>query len=98
MSIREALHELDVWGASVVFALTEYKDCRGATVKLIKDWKDLTNKVELYFSNRTLLTSLIFRWATISVFCSPSKTRHITTLLQPRFLSDFAFLVETNVL
>ena len=44
VSIREALHELDVWGASVVFSLTEYKDCRGTTVKLIKDWKELTNK------------------------------------------------------
>jgi dynein heavy chain 2 len=45
VSIREALQELDVWGASVVFALTDYKDCRGGNVKLIKDWKDLTNKV-----------------------------------------------------
>ena len=47
VSIREALHELDVWGATAVFALTDYSDCRKVVVKLIKDWKDLTNKVDV---------------------------------------------------
>ena len=46
VSIREALHELDVWGATAVFSLTDYSDCRKVVVKLIKDWKDLTNKVK----------------------------------------------------
>ncbi len=45
VSIREALAELDVWGASATFSLTDYKDCHSNIVKLIKDWKELTNKV-----------------------------------------------------
>eukprot|EP00051_Salpingoeca_urceolata_P021875 m.349048 g.349048 ORF g.349048 m.349048 type:complete len:4259 (-) comp19881_c0_seq4:199-12975(-) len=55
ISIREALQELDMWGAGAVFSLTEYKDCKSRTVWLIKDWKELITKVG---DNQSLLQSL----------------------------------------
>ncbi len=45
MAIREALRELDAWGAGAVFALTDYEDSNKRQIKLIKDWKDLVNQV-----------------------------------------------------
>ena len=45
MTIREAIRELDLWGAGAVFALTEYEDSNKNTIHLIKDWKDLVNQV-----------------------------------------------------
>ena len=45
VTIREALRELDLWGAGAVFALTEYEDSGKHTLMLIKDWKDLVNQV-----------------------------------------------------
>ncbi len=47
VSIREAIQELELWGASAVFSLTEYKHTSGKTVSLIKDWKDVINQVGL---------------------------------------------------
>ncbi|XP_062407923.1 dynein cytoplasmic 2 heavy chain 1 [Sardina pilchardus] len=55
VTIREALRELDLWGAGASFTLTEYVDSGGATIKLIKDWKDMVNQVG---DNRCLLQSL----------------------------------------
>lgn len=43
--VREALQELDVWGAGAVFSLTPYTDCKGRDMKLIKDWKDIVTQV-----------------------------------------------------
>ena len=45
VTIREALRELDLWGAGASFTLTDYVDSGGATIKLIKDWKDMVNQV-----------------------------------------------------
>lgn len=45
VTIREALRELDLWGAGAVFALTEYEDSQKHVIMLIKDWKDLVNQV-----------------------------------------------------
>jgi hypothetical protein len=45
VTIREALHEIELWGAAAEFSLTSYDDCKGNKVALIKDWKDLLNKV-----------------------------------------------------
>ena len=45
MTIREAIRELDLWGAGAVFSLTEYEDSNKNTIHLIKDWKDLVNQV-----------------------------------------------------
>nr|XP_023648221.1 cytoplasmic dynein 2 heavy chain 1 isoform X1 [Paramormyrops kingsleyae]XP_023648222.1 cytoplasmic dynein 2 heavy chain 1 isoform X1 [Paramormyrops kingsleyae] len=55
VSIREALRELDLWGAGATFTLTDYGDSQGRTTKLIKDWKDTVNQVG---DNRCLLQSL----------------------------------------
>uniref|UniRef100_A0A3B4BEW0 Dynein cytoplasmic 2 heavy chain 1 n=1 Tax=Periophthalmus magnuspinnatus TaxID=409849 RepID=A0A3B4BEW0_9GOBI len=45
VTIREALRELDVWGASATFTLTEYTDSNSRSLSLIKDWKDIVNQV-----------------------------------------------------
>ena len=45
VTIREAIRELDLWGAGAVFTLTEYEDSSKNTIHLIKDWKDLVNQV-----------------------------------------------------
>uniref|UniRef100_UPI000D31A44F cytoplasmic dynein 2 heavy chain 1 n=1 Tax=Maylandia zebra TaxID=106582 RepID=UPI000D31A44F len=55
VTIREALRELDLWGAAATFTLTEYTDSSGRTLTLIKDWKDIVNQVG---DNRCLLQSL----------------------------------------
>ncbi|XP_036005544.1 cytoplasmic dynein 2 heavy chain 1 isoform X1 [Fundulus heteroclitus] len=55
VSIREALRELDLWGAAAIFTLTEYTDSSGRSLSLIKDWKDIVNQVG---DNRCLLQSL----------------------------------------
>ncbi|KAK6296185.1 hypothetical protein J4Q44_G00338980 [Coregonus suidteri] len=55
VTIREALRELDLWGAGAAFTLTEYTDSAGHTLTLIKDWKDVVNQVG---DNRCLLQSL----------------------------------------
>ena len=48
VTIREALRELDLWGAGAVFALTDYEDSNKRTLQLIKDWKDLVNSVPTF--------------------------------------------------
>uniref|UniRef100_A0A8C9YPH8 Cytoplasmic dynein 2 heavy chain 1 n=1 Tax=Sander lucioperca TaxID=283035 RepID=A0A8C9YPH8_SANLU len=55
VTIREALRELDLWGAAAIFNLTEYTDSSSRTLTLIKDWKDIVNQVG---DNRCLLQSL----------------------------------------
>ncbi|XP_068612804.1 cytoplasmic dynein 2 heavy chain 1 isoform X2 [Brachionichthys hirsutus] len=55
VTIREALRELDLWGAAATFNLTEYTDSSRRTITLIKDWKDIVNQVG---DNRCLLQSL----------------------------------------
>lgn len=47
VTIREALRELDLWGAAATFTLTEYTDNSGRTLTLIKDWKDIVNQVDV---------------------------------------------------
>ncbi|XP_013392185.1 cytoplasmic dynein 2 heavy chain 1, partial [Lingula anatina] len=55
VTIREAIRELDLWGAGAVFALTDYQDSGSNKIMLIKDWKDLVNAVG---DNQCLLQSL----------------------------------------
>ncbi|XP_076002176.1 cytoplasmic dynein 2 heavy chain 1 isoform X2 [Genypterus blacodes] len=55
VTIREALRELDLWGAAATFNLTEYTGSSSQTLTLIKDWKDIVNQVG---DNRCLLQSL----------------------------------------
>lgn len=45
VTIREALKELDLWGAGAVFSLTSYSDTNKKELQLIKDWRDLFNMV-----------------------------------------------------
>ena len=55
VSIREALRELEMWGASTNFSLTAYQDSAGRELSVIKDWKELVNQVG---DNQCLLQSL----------------------------------------
>ncbi|OWF37256.1 Cytoplasmic dynein 2 heavy chain 1 [Mizuhopecten yessoensis] len=55
VTIREAIRELDLWGAGAIFTLTEYEDSNKNSMMLIKDWKDLVNQVG---DNQALLQSL----------------------------------------
>ncbi|KAK6172722.1 hypothetical protein SNE40_016326 [Patella caerulea] len=55
VTIREAIRELELWGADALFALTDYEDSNKNNVMLIKDWKDLVNQVG---DNQCLLQSL----------------------------------------
>ncbi|KAH3831149.1 hypothetical protein DPMN_104411, partial [Dreissena polymorpha] len=55
VTIREAIRELDLWGAGAQFSLTEYEDSNKNTIHLIKDWKELVNQVG---DNQSLLQSL----------------------------------------
>lgn len=45
VTIREALRELDLWGAAATFNFTEYTDSSKRNLTLIKDWKDIVNQV-----------------------------------------------------
>lgn len=56
MTIREALRELDLWGAAAVFNLTEYTDSSRRTLTLIKDWKDVVNQVNAPTNNHNTET------------------------------------------
>uniref|UniRef100_A0A9J7YQK8 Cytoplasmic dynein 2 heavy chain 1 n=1 Tax=Cyprinus carpio carpio TaxID=630221 RepID=A0A9J7YQK8_CYPCA len=55
VTIREALRELELWGAGACFTLTDYTDSQGGSLRLIKDWRDMVNQVG---DNRCLLQSL----------------------------------------
>jgi dynein heavy chain 2 len=43
--IRQALSELDVWEVDAKFTFTEHQASTGEQIPLIKDWKDVINKV-----------------------------------------------------
>ena len=45
VSIREALRELELWGAGTEFSLTDYEDSQGVKMMIIKDWKEIINQV-----------------------------------------------------
>ena len=45
VSIREALRELELWGAGASFSLTGYSDSAEKQLAIIKDWKELVNQV-----------------------------------------------------
>lgn len=48
MTIRDALRELDLWGAGAVFNLTPYSDTNNKEMQLIKDWREVFNQVQLF--------------------------------------------------
>ena len=45
VSIREAFKELEMWGASSEFVLTDYEDSQGKKLMIIKEWKEIINQV-----------------------------------------------------
>ena len=51
MTIREAIRELELWGAGATFSVTEYEDSHKQSITLIKDWKELVNQVTLTVSS-----------------------------------------------
>ncbi|KAI8896032.1 dynein heavy chain and region D6 of dynein motor-domain-containing protein [Globomyces pollinis-pini] len=55
VSIREAIQELDVWGASASFSLVSYQDAKGENIQIIKEWKETLTQVG---DNQSLLQSL----------------------------------------
>uniref|UniRef100_W5K866 Cytoplasmic dynein 2 heavy chain 1 n=1 Tax=Astyanax mexicanus TaxID=7994 RepID=W5K866_ASTMX len=55
VSIREALRELELWGAGACFSLLEYRDSSGVQLNLIRDWREVFSQVG---DNRCLLQSL----------------------------------------
>ena len=54
-TIREALRELENWGAAAQFSLIEYSDIKQQKMQVIKDWKDLFTQIG---DNQSLLSSL----------------------------------------
>ena len=50
VSIREALRELEMWGAGCAFSLTPYTDSSQKDMNIIRDWKELVNQVSVYYS------------------------------------------------
>lgn len=58
VSIREALRELELWGAAANFSLTSYTDSANREVTIIKDWKELVNQVHtirMYYVDYSLI-------------------------------------------
>ncbi len=45
VTIREAIRELELWGASATFSLADYQDSSDKTIHVIKDWKEVVNQV-----------------------------------------------------
>lgn len=43
--VKEALDELDVWEVEAKFSFVDHQSSMGDNVSLIKDWKDILNKV-----------------------------------------------------
>lgn len=66
VTIREAIRELDLWGAGAIFSMTEYEDSNKNSMMLIKDWKDLVSQVICFivnysnFVNEVLLKNFFF--------------------------------------
>lgn len=55
VSIRDALQELEIWGASALFSLTEYEDAKNTKIFIIKEWKEILTQVG---DSQSLLQSL----------------------------------------
>ncbi|KAI8810783.1 dynein heavy chain and region D6 of dynein motor-domain-containing protein [Cladochytrium replicatum] len=49
-TIRDAINELEMWGATAIFALTKYDSVKGKSVVIVKDWKDVLTSVSDSYS------------------------------------------------
>ena len=59
--VRQALAELDMWEVEARFSLTPHTDSRGEPVSLIKEWKEILNKVrrDIYIKNYLYVFNLV---------------------------------------
>lgn len=80
--IRDALRELDMWGAGSVFQLTEYEDSHKAKVMLIKEWKELVTQVGFCFSLYQFL---------LCNFCDFAGTYYVLAIIDDVLLLTMVF-------
>ena len=59
VTIRDALRELDSWGATATFNLIDHADCNKKNIMLIKDWKDLVNSVSVKYVAENITLHLL---------------------------------------
>ncbi|KAI9102585.1 dynein heavy chain and region D6 of dynein motor-domain-containing protein [Phlyctochytrium arcticum] len=55
ITIREAIQEMELWGVSAMFALSDYQDAKEAKMQIIKEWKETMTQIG---DNQSLLQSL----------------------------------------
>ena len=59
VSIREALRELEMWGAGSSFSLSPYTDSAGKEMSVICDWKELVNQVRCIVTIVTMTAQIM---------------------------------------
>jgi len=86
VSIREALRELELWGAGAVFSLTPYTDSKSVDISIIKDWKDLVNQVswQKKITLFNLMKDILLALSTFVRACNSSHTQ-ISNLISVSF-------------
>ena len=80
VSIREALRELEMWGAGCSFSLSPYTDSAGKEMSVIRDWKELVNQV------RCIVTIVTIN----------DSTNHVVFQLFVHMAQWYMFYVNTN--
>ena len=55
VAIRDAIRDLDAWGATTTFSLKDHTDTNDRQLKLINNWKDIITQVG---DHQTILSSL----------------------------------------
>ena len=81
--IRQALSELDVWEIDAKFTFIEHQASTGEHVPLIKDWKDVLNKVSLEQckSVHFCKSYYVFDFRLVIIRCCFNPSRDHLTLL-----------------
>lgn len=72
--VRQALAELDQWDVQARFILNPHKDSKGKDILLVKDFKEILNRVsELHVVKFYVhgTTPAACRLETIRVYCNP---------------------------
>ena len=72
MSIREALRELEMWGAGCTFSFTAYSDSAQKEMNIIRDWKELINQVYVHAG-----MYVHCRYTLIHTYCHTHTDTHI---------------------
>lgn len=58
--VRQALNELDQWEVQTFFTLTDHVDSQKNPIKLIKDYKEILNKVRCFLVKTTFIKNFFF--------------------------------------